>query len=231
LVGFTDIYRQITMKMTTRSFVSGVALGSATLAMAFGSIDRAQAAAIALGNTGVGSYSVTSGGSTAIVPNGAFPIGPWFANDATSSWIGTTSAAPGDYTYSTTFDLAGLNAGTASIAGNWAGDNSGVSILLNGFATGITADAGSVNFGGFTGFTIGSTANFVAGLNTLSFTINNADDPLNPGNNATGLRVAMTGNADTATTSVPEPSDFVGTAFAFGSVVLLKRKMTKKKLG
>jgi hypothetical protein len=229
LVGFTDIYRQITMKMTTRTLLSGVALSGATLAMAFGSIDRAQAASIGLGNTGVGTYSVTGGGSTTIVPNGAFPIGPWIANDATSSWIGSTSMAPGDFTYSTTFDLTGLNASTALISGNWAGDNSGVSILLNGSATGIAANAGSVNFAGFTAFNIDSTANFVSGLNTLSFTINNAAD----GNatNPAGLRVAMAGTADTASTSVPEPSDFVGTAFAFGSVVLLKRKMTKKKLG
>ncbi|WP_310490104.1 PEP-CTERM sorting domain-containing protein [Chamaesiphon sp. VAR_69_metabat_338] len=215
------------MKMTTRTLLSGVALSGATLAMAFGSVDRAQAASIGLGNTGVGTYSVTGGGSTTIVPNGAFPIGPWLANDATSSWIGSTSVAPGNYTYSTTFDLAGLNAGTALISGNWAGDNSGVSILLNGSATGISANAGSVNFASFTAFNIDSTANFAAGLNTLSFTINNFDD--GQGNNPAGIRVAMTGSADAS--EVPEPSDFVGTAFAFGSVVLLKRKMSKKKLG
>jgi hypothetical protein len=228
LVGFTDIYRQITMKMTTRTLLSGVALSGATLAMAFGSIDRAQAASIGLGNTGVGTYSVTGGGSTAVLPDGIYPFPFWFANDATSSWIGSTSVAPGNYTYSTTFDLAGLNASTASILGNWAGDDSGVSILLNDSATGITANAGSVNLAGFTAFNIDSTANFVSGLNTLSFTINNADGP---GNNPAGLRVAMTGTADATSTSVPEPSDLVGTAFAFGSVVLLKRKMTKKKLG
>jgi hypothetical protein len=227
LARFTDIYGQITMKMTTRTLLSGVALSGATLAMAFGSVDRAQAAAITLGNTGVGTYSVTgpAGASTSIVPNGSFPIGPWFENDATSSWIGSASpAAAGDYTYTTTFSLAGLETSTASIGGFWAGDNTGLSILLNGSATGITANAGLVNLASFTGFTIDNTANFFAGNNTLSFTINNADGP-------TGLRVAMTGNADAITTEVPEPSDFVGTAFAFGSVVLLKRKMSKKKLG
>jgi hypothetical protein len=233
LVGFTDIYRQITMKMTTRSFVSGVALGSATLAMAFGSVDRAQAASISLGNTGVGTYGVTgpAGASTSIVPNGTFPIGPWFANDATSSWIGSTASPAGDYTYTTTFDLTGLNESTAIINGSWAGDNNGVSILLNGSSTGITANAGSVNFTGFNPFSIANNANFLAGINTLSFTVNNADGP---GDNPTGLRVAfdpLRSIADTASTSVPEPSDFVGTAFAFGSVVLLKRKMSKKKLG
>jgi hypothetical protein len=214
------------MKMTTRALVGSVALSSATLALAFGSIDRAQAASITLGNTGTGTYSVTgpSGASTAVIPNGAFPIGPWFANTATSSWIGSTDALAGNYTYTTTFDLTGLVASTAQISGQWAGDNTGVSILLNGQSTGITANAGSVNFGGFTGFSIDNTANFATGLNTLAFTINNA---VGPGQNPTGLRVELAGTANAA--AIPEPSDFIGTAIAFGSVVLLKRNLTKKR--
>jgi hypothetical protein len=221
----TDIYRQITMKMTTRNLVSSVALSGAALAMAFGSIDRAQAASISLGNTGFGTYTVTGPASAnTLIPNGAFPIGPWLANDATSAWIGSFNAPAGDYTYETTFSLAGLIASTASISGNWAGDNTGVSILLNGSTAGITTNAAAVNFAEFTPFSISNTGtNFLAGTNTLSFTISNA---VGPGQNPVGLRVAMSGTADTA---VPEPSDLMGTAIAFGSVVLLKRKMTKKK--
>lgn len=222
------------MKMTTRALVSGVALSGATLAMAFGSIDRAQAATIVLGNTGTGTYSITSapaGATTtvAIVPNGAFPIGPWFNNTTASSWIGPNTAQTvsptGNYTYSTTFDLTGLIASTAQISGNWAGDNSGVSILLNGSSTGITANAGGVNFGGFTGFSIANTANFLSGVNTLAFTINNLDDGQGP--NPTGFRAELAGTADS--TAIPEPSDIMGTAIAFGSVVLLKRNLSKKK--
>ena len=222
------------MKTTTRALVSGVALSGATLAMAFGSIDRAQAATIVLGNTGTaGAYSITSfpagaSNTVATVPNGAFPIPPWFENTATSSWIAPNTAQTvspaGDYTYSTTFDLTGLVASTAQISGNWAGDNSGVSILLNGSSTGITANAGSVNFSGFTGFSIANTANFVSGVNTLAFTINNFDGP---GSNPTGFRAQLMGTADA--TAVPEPADMMGTAIAFGSVVLLKRNLTKKK--
>ena len=220
------------MKMTTR-VISGVALSGA-IAMAFGSIDRAQAATIVLGNTGTGTYSITSapqGASTTVatVPNGAFPIPPWFANTATSSWIAPNTfqadSPVGNYTYSTTFDLTGLVASTAQISGNWAGDNTGVSILLNGLATGITANAGSVNFGSFTRFRIESTANFLAGVNTLAFTINNLDEGL--GNTPTGFRAELAGTADS--TAIPEPSDIVGTAIAFGSVVLLKRNLSKKK--
>jgi hypothetical protein len=215
------------MKMTTRNLVTSFAFGGATLAMAFGSIDRVQAASISLGNTGVGIYTVSgpSGASTSVVNTTAPEVaGFWIPNSGTSSWIGSTNSSSGAYTYSTTFDLAGLDPSTASILGNWAGDNTGVSILLNGSDTGITANAASVNFAGFTPFSIAPGANFVTGVNTLAFTLNNL-----PGSapNPTGLRVELTGNADIA--SVPEPSDFMGTAIAFGSVVLLKRKMTKKK--
>ena len=223
------------MKTTTRALVSGVALSGATMAMAFGSIDRAQAATIVLENTGTaGAYSITSfpagaSNTVATVPNGAFPIPPWFENTATSSWIAPntidTVSPAGNYTYSTTFDLTGLVASTAQILGNWAGDNSGVSILLNGSSTGITANAGSVNFSGFTGFSIANTANFVSGVNTLAFTINNFDDGQGP--NPTGFRAELAGTADA--TAIPEPSDIMGTAIAFGSVVLLKRNLTKKK--
>jgi hypothetical protein len=213
------------MKMTTRSLVNGVAVGSvATLAFAFGAVDRAQAASIFTGNsgnTGVGAYTVDNGGSTAIVPDGT--IGPWVQNSPTSSWIGSTSAAPGTYTYSTNFTLASLEAGTATISGNWAVDDSAVSILLNGSSTGITYDP-NTNFAGFSAFSIANNASFIDGINTLAFTINNGTG----GNNPSGLNVAMSGTYAEATTAVPEPSDFVGTVFALGSVVALKRKFGKK---
>ena len=223
------------MKMTTRALIGGVALSGATLAMALGSIDRAQAATIVLGNTGSGTYTITdapTGANTTAttVPNG-FPIPPWFANTTTSSWIAPNTAATvsptGNYTYTTTFDLTGLVASTAKISGDWAGDNSGVSILLNGSNAGITTNIASVNFAGFTPFSIANTANFAPGVNTLAFTINNLNDGF--GNNPTGFRAELAGMADATTTAVPEPADMMGTAIAFGSVVLLKRNLTKKK--
>jgi hypothetical protein len=224
------------MQMTTRSILSGFAVGGlSTLALSLGGFDRAQAATIVLGNTGVGTYSLTtpSGPGTATLVT-ALPSPPWIPNSGTSSWIGPSGNAidvAGNYTYSTTFSLAGLEASTAQISGLWAGDNAGVSLFLNGSSTGITANTGSVNLGSFTPFTIASSAGFVAGTNTLSFTINNIDGP---GVTPTGLRVEFTSATADAippippSTAVPEPSDLVGTAFAFGSVVLLKRKLSKK---
>jgi hypothetical protein len=214
------------MKMTTRSLFNGVAVGSvATLAFAFGAVDRAQAATISLSNTGVdNAYTVNNGGSIAITNNSNWVQG------STSSWIGSQTAAPGQYTYSTNFSLANLLAGTAQISGNWAVDNSTLAtggILLNGLSTGITYNP-ATSFGGFTAFNISNSANFQEGNNTLAFTIVNGANPDPTPNNPAGLNVAMTGTYSEATTAVPEPSDFVGTVFALGSVVALKRKFGKK---
>ncbi|HZO83702.1 MAG TPA: hypothetical protein VFC26_00685, partial [Verrucomicrobiae bacterium] len=86
-----------------------------------------------------------------------FPIvaGPWMANSTTSKWIGprffTEQAAGGDYTYSLTFDLTGLDPASAIITGQWTSDNTGPDILINGVSTG-NSNPGS--FGIYSAFTI-----------------------------------------------------------------------------
>jgi hypothetical protein len=131
------------------------------------------------------------GGSTEarVEDSTRFPIvaGPWVANTATSKWIGprlfTEQSAGGDYVYTLTFDLTGLEAATAIVNGNWATDNGGTDILINGSPTGIT----SPGFGSFTAFTISS--GFIDGLNTLQFLVNNS------ALGYTGLRVELSGVA------------------------------------
>jgi hypothetical protein len=240
------------MKMTTRSLINGVAMGSvATLALIFGAIDRAQAATITtLFNTGLDTAGAVGTGAadanyTLLNPAGAtiatraIGIGTspattynGFAggqgDDTKSAWIGPDNAGlngvPGNYTYRTTFDLAGLVASTANISGKWNTDNSGVQVLLNG-----TAVSGATNSGfgsGFSTFNIAS--GFTSGINTLDFIVNNAGTSSTP----TALRVEYANaiaDAAATTTAVPEPSDLMGTAFAFGSVVVLKRKFGKKQ--
>lgn len=122
-----------------------------------------------------------------------YPIGPWLGDTSQSAWIGPKSDSQlsgpaGNYDYRTTFSLAGLNAATALITGQWSTDNSGVDIRLNGVSTGNTA----AGFGAFYGFTLNH--GFVSGLNTLDFIVNNAGGP-------TALRTEMVGTA-----SVPEPA-------------------------
>jgi len=190
------------------------------------------------GTIGDPHYTLVSvpGGSTSILVRtaGAFPIPPWIGNDALSAWIGPNNdnsldGPPGNYDYRTTFDLTGLVPSTASLIGAWAMDNSGVSILLNGVATGITRPDPSLTgapFMSFGNFSI--TSGFVAGVNTLDFIINN--DRVNGGTspNPTGLRVEISGTAASdlepgPTASVPEPASLVLFGVGFAGVYLLGR--------
>jgi hypothetical protein len=240
------------MKMTTRPLVNYFAAGSiAVLAATFGSVSAAQAAAItSLYNTGVDASGVvlpdsTVGDShyTLTDPNGSslsilslsdpakFPISVYnnyVTSAAPSNWIGPSNSSanfngiPGDFTYRTTFDLSDFLANTAQINGSWGTDNGGVDIRLNGVSTGITNPGFG---GGYSTFAIANTGtNFVDGINILEFVVNNAgtvDSPI-------ALRAELSGTATAKSASVPEPADFVGTAIAFGSVVMLKRNFSKK---
>jgi hypothetical protein len=131
---------------------------------------------------------------------GGFPIGPWLGDDGISAWIGpnndtSLNGPTGLYDYQTTFDLTGLDPLSAFLTGQWAADNEGVDILINGVSTANTA-------GGFTAwspFTISS--GFVSGVNTLDFLVNNDGGP-------TGLRVELSGTADSLS-GVPEPASFM----------------------
>jgi hypothetical protein len=241
------------MKMTTRSLVNGVAVTSiATLSLAFSSIDQAQAATInSLYNTGVDAakvvradattgdlhyslLSVAGGTNNTLIRTsiGGYPIAPngvYVGDNGQSAWIGPNNdnqfnSVAGVYTYRTTFDLTGLVASTAQITGKWATDNTGVDILLNGRSLGISQS--NAELYDFVGFSIASGSGFVNGTNTLDFVVRNSLYTGNiPPTHPTALRVELAG---TASTAVPEPSDLVGTALAFGSVVFLKRNLTKK---
>lgn len=120
-----------------------------------------------------------------------FPVGPWIAEGPDSKWISLNRTSgnvlDGNYTFRTTFNLTGFDASKARIAGKWSVDNTGVDILLNGNALGISNGAG---FGGFTDFTIES--GFVDGVNTLDFVVFNAPSGANPA----GLRVEMIGTVE-----------------------------------
>jgi hypothetical protein len=109
-----------------------------------------------------------------------FPIvaGPWLANTETSKWIGpaffTDTAAgaaddSGNYSYAISFDLTGFDLSNIVITGDWATDNAGVDILLNGVST---ANENTNQFVSLTPFTI--SAGFQAGPNSLEFIVNNA---------------------------------------------------------
>lgn len=170
------------------------------VALGLASISVQAADILGLNNTGAGfaagtqdtNYAVS--GTSAVGPygyvsaNGSFPLaGNWLANDATSSWLTLTSdqgqsfdpISDGTYTWTTTFDLTGYDATTASFNGRFLADNS-IIATLNGNQIG-TVDS-FTTWGSFSA----TASSFVAGVNTLSFVLTNT--ALSSGNPA-GLRV------------------------------------------
>lgn len=127
------------------------------------------------------------GPDAVVVLDNQFPIPPWLASGPGSKWIGPRADqgpgnAEGGYTYTTAFDLSGVDLSRFKLMGQWAVDNLGLDILINGVSTGLTA-------GGFDSpvpFTI--SRGFVDGMNTLDFVTTNLP-PVGP----TGLRVDLRG--------------------------------------
>jgi hypothetical protein len=218
------------MKMTARSLVNSVAMGSvATAALAFGAIDRAQAATFSfsdnfnaengstaqLGYTSFANWNVSKA-DVDLIGNGQFDFFP-----GNGLYVDLNGNAPGGLTSKTTYafntgDVVNLG---FTLAGAGDASNPSVTVALGSlFSQTFNRTQGQA----FTPFT----TSFVVGANTnaaLSFTSN--------GGTNGGLlldNVSLASAASVPTTAVPEPSDLAGTAFAFGSVVLLKRKFGKK---
>ena len=191
---------------------------AASAAACLGLAGSAQAASISLFNTGVDASGVPqANGSPELhytlisAPGGAasgirvatsangFPIGPWLGDNSVSAWDGPNSDGSlngpgGQYDYRLTFSLAGLNPATAVINGQWAADDHGDNILINGVGTGQTTASA---FSAFTPFSVSS--GFQSGTNTLDFLFTNSGGPL-------GLRVEMTGTA--VPSGAPEPASW-----------------------
>jgi hypothetical protein len=129
-------------------------------------------------------YLVQPGSAVPVtVDDSGYPFGPWIANNygsPGSRWIGPDQSSfgpAGNYVYRTTFTIPN-NAilSTASITGDWATDDPGTDIRINGISTGQTSNF----FTALQPFSVNS--GFQLGLNTLDFYLTNAGGP-------TGLRV------------------------------------------
>ncbi len=207
------------MKITTRSLVNTVAVGSvATLAMAFGSVRSAQAVTVTfsenfdavtqgLNRTGaIGSFT-TSTGNVDVIGTGSYDLAPGNGN-----YIDLNGNTTGGIVSTSPFAFGG-----------------GPATLSFSYGTNGTGRSATVTLGGATITTL--TSPTTSGFSTFSQTINA------PVNGALSFLSTNTGNGGILidnvrlvynNTAVPEPSDFVGTAIAFGSVVLLKRNFSKK---
>lgn len=156
---------------------------------------------------------------------GGWPIGPWIADNALSTWIAPTGNSlddtednhPGDsYIYTTTFDLSGYRLNTVEISGRWATDFQGANIILNNVSLGFV----SLTPYTWSNFTLPQ-SRLRAGVNILAFVVSN---DMREYENPTGLRVEMTGTA-----AVPEPATLA--LFGFGVGGMLVRQLSRKGHG
>ena len=169
--------------------------------------------------------------------DGTFPQnGFWIPQsaDAFSAWINPTvgaqsvdPSANGFYDYQTTFTLGSTtNLLTTEILGEWASDNCGIDILLNGVSSGdgMTNCSGPSNYTQFDSWTVFNpiTSGFVIGTNTLDFLVENYGQS---SGNPTGLRVDAELVPGTENVNVPEPLtlSLFGAGLA-GAVAMRRRK-------
>jgi hypothetical protein len=202
------------------------------IAMGLASVNAYAVDIVGLNNTGAGltapaqdtNYTVTTPSSTVdfgyVTTNGTFPLsGAWLANDATSSWLTPTAnqsdsldpVVDGIYTWTTTFNLTGYDASTASFTGRFAADNAAIA-YLNGQQIGT-----STGFSSWSAFSA-TASSFVAGVNTLSFVLTN--EALSSGN-PTGLRVEFLSSSVAA---VPEADTYALMLAGFGLMGMVVRR-------
>lgn len=156
---------------------------------------------------------ITPDGPAEVVLQSLYP-GTWVPASGSSGWVWRdnqgqptgTGANPLVYTFRYTFALtSNLDPNTVLISGQWATDNEGNDILVNGVSTGQS----SPGYTSFTGFSLNS--NFRAGNNTIDFVVTDWG-------NIGGFRLEWI-SADANLLATPEPSSMVLIALGLAGIV------------
>jgi hypothetical protein len=198
-------------------------------------VDRANAVAINL-STGSNPYTFV-GPSGSGAANVEAVVNLAYATSPTSLWIGaqsnarTTSVAAGTYTYSTVFDLTGLDKSTTTFGNlRLASDNRFTGFKLNGFDISLTPSLpgpiSPVSFNTFTNYLVNAPQFVTAlgsGSNTLSFIVEN--DPRAGGPNPSSLNAEFGLNVE----EVPYEFEAAAGFALFGTYFVGKRYLKKKK--
>lgn len=139
------------------------------------------------------SADLSAVGPEALVVDSISAPPTWLINSSESQWISPTSSpgslvSRGRYVYYTTFDMTGLDPGTARIQGKVAVDNSITYLLINGVRNSVP----SAGFDQLSSFE--AMSGFVPGRNVIVFDTENLSGPFNSKSSG-GIRVELTGQA------------------------------------
>jgi hypothetical protein len=154
-------------------------------------------------------WTVTYAGPTSapavaddVLFGGCCGLVPWMTNGPSSKWISIANAEfvpSGLVSYDIMFDLTGFDPASASITGGMAADGNVVDVRINGGSTAQTTLFNSWDH--FTSFSVNG--GFQSGLNVLTFIVNHEDGDFD------AFRAELSGTADPAAASAPEPGSLV----------------------